>query len=336
MGFVNDLLIKLGWDGTAAKRGMQEAEAEAGKAASKMEKTLNKFTAKQEKYLTKHLLGAFGISALVSGFESMADEAAKINKESAKLGLTVESFQEIAYASKETGRSVEDIVANLQRMPPDVKAAVEAFRAMGTGMDKETVSALARAHENIEQLKTYGTIFGGQLAGGYTKLGELMGRGITRTESYWQHALGNHDYADELMATTLQDPDDETETKRLQTRLTAALTKREARRTAAKEKFEKEFWEGWDETGEAKAKFEQEFWEGWDEVGDQMARRKEAIDKARQGTPFRAETMPGSLANIGGFYGGADPAVLNLLNQQLEVMQRMAEVVTGDAPRLTG
>lgn len=311
MGLISELLVKLGWDGTAFKRGLAETQVELDKRTSKIQKQLNDFTTKQAKSLGKGLLGGVSVYGAVRGFEAMAEAAAQITKESQKLGVSTEQFQAIAFAAKETGMSVEDIAQNLKDLPPNVRAAMEAFRGMA--IDADTVSGLTRADKNITRFKQYGFKSAGALAGAYNWAGETVGKGITNAWAYIQKALGNEDYAAELSATTLADPRDEEEIQRRQMRL---FSKRQKRSLEDADQGRV--------VGKFSTMLDYELLMGQKKKQDTLS----AIIRQQN---FTGVNTQDNLNKIGGFNGGSDrEALMNIYQRQIDLLERIAKALETD------
>lgn len=169
MGMISDLIVRLGWDGTAYKKGLNQAEHEAQKSASRITANLDKFVAANRSRVMGGFVGAFGVGGIFSGFKNAAENAARISRESGRLGVSVTAFQEIEHASRETGMSVEEIVKNMRNLPEHVRDSISEFRRLGLGISETNVNTLTRAQRNIDYAKDTVTAALGPIAGALAK-----------------------------------------------------------------------------------------------------------------------------------------------------------------------
>jgi hypothetical protein len=130
--------------------------------------------------LKSSIASAFGIAALTSFARSTVQVVSQIADMSKQLGISAESMQELEYAAKLSGSSIEAIAtafkalskARAEAMQDSKSKAAQAFSAMGIGPDELKANSLEQTFKRVaEVFKT--TNFG---ADELTVVSEILGR----------------------------------------------------------------------------------------------------------------------------------------------------------------
>ena len=121
------LIAKLGLDGTNFESGLKRSQSMAQGVGMG---------------ITKTLAGMFAVEKIVEFGLSIVDAAGKINDLSARLGVSAEFLQEMQYAAKQSGASIDDVagavekvsIARMKALTGDQKT-IENFKKMGVSME---------------------------------------------------------------------------------------------------------------------------------------------------------------------------------------------------------
>lgn len=292
--YVTELLVRLGWDGSAAKRGMAAAEVDARQRAQRIEKQLEPLS----KRIGGQLLGGLGIMQGIRAFERIAEESAKISRESGKLGVTVERYQALQRVSEEFGMTVEDLNSNFAQLPQHIRDSVLEYEKFSRS--EANVSALSETHRSLQASKAWLAKAAGLLAGAVNKAGVWTGREMTRRWGIFQKLRGNKNYGEELLVASFADPADAERINRLEGALAA-------KQAASKDGVVGPF----------------STWLDY-ERGLRGIKREEAIKKAIEARGNLNITSD-SLAKIGGFNVGSDrQGAMNIVRQQIQLLERIA------------
>jgi len=162
MGLVSDMIVRLGWDGSAYTRGLAHAELEAQRTSQKIERGLNGFVRSQSRFLASRFTRYFGVGMAGYAVRSQMTEVQRIVDSAGKIGRTAEEFQALEYAASRTGLSVDYLNDRMDALPESARKAVEEFKKLGLAIPNGTAGQIAQANRQIGQaggwLKTLFTI----------------------------------------------------------------------------------------------------------------------------------------------------------------------------------
>lgn len=164
-----DLKGKIQLDGSQWNSGLDQAKRKA-----------DKWSAETAGMIKGRLVSAFAVGAILSNMDAIFNKAATIRDESAKIGVDPETFQELDYAARQSGASIDDVGRAVKRLATAQQDAIrgsekqaEAFARYGL-----TVDMLKRAApEKLLALIAEQTQKGVNATQELADLQTLMGRG---------------------------------------------------------------------------------------------------------------------------------------------------------------
>jgi hypothetical protein len=115
--------------------------------------------------ITKTLAGMFAVEKIFEFGISIVDAAGKINDLSARLGVSAEFLQEMEYAAKQSGASIDDVAGAVEKL------SISRMKALAG--DKTSIENLKKMGFSMQQIKDFG---GGE--GLFKGIGKLFESGI--------------------------------------------------------------------------------------------------------------------------------------------------------------
>jgi len=144
------LIAKLGLDGTNFESGLKRSQSMAQGVGMG---------------ITKTLAGMFAVEKIVEFGLSIVDAAGKINDLSARLGVSAEFLQEMEYAAKQSGASIDDVAGAVEKL------SIARMKALSG--DKRSIELLQQLGFSIQKVKE---MSGGE--GLFMEIGKLFESGI--------------------------------------------------------------------------------------------------------------------------------------------------------------
>jgi hypothetical protein len=144
------LIAKLGLDGTNFESGLKKSQSMAKGVA---------------KEVTGTLAAMFAVDKIAQFGLSIVDAAGQINDLSTRLGVSAEFLQEMQFAAKQSGASIEDVASAVEKL------SVARMKALSD--DKRSVELLQQMGISMQQVKESG---GGE--GLFMEIGKLFESGI--------------------------------------------------------------------------------------------------------------------------------------------------------------
>jgi len=140
-----DLLLKLGGFKQGANQAQREVDNLSRNINSKVKGISNTFSGLGKAFAAVGV--GFSVAGIISGLTSAASKAIEfgdeMEKASAKTGVTVESFSELAYAAKQTDVPLEALSTSFKKMQVAIsqagsgsKQALATFQALGVNFDE--------------------------------------------------------------------------------------------------------------------------------------------------------------------------------------------------------
>ena len=195
-----DLFATLSLDSSGYTEGLAEAEAQGedfGTSLSTGLATAARVGAVAIAATTTAVVAASG--AFVNGVASVAEYADHIDKQSQKMNMSAEAFQEWDFIMQHNGTTIDQMQASIKTLSAAVESGSDAFTELGMTQEEvasmsgeELFSATITALQGIED-ETTRTYLAGQLLGrGATELGPLLNMTAEETEEMRQqvHELG--------------------------------------------------------------------------------------------------------------------------------------------------
>lgn len=184
---VFDLVAKLSLDQTEYESGLSNASTTASNFGSGL-KTAMGVGAVAVAGVTTAVVGV--TSAFSSGISSVADYTDHIDKQSQKMNLSAESYQEWSAVMEHSGTTIDSMQSSMKTLASAVETGNDAFEQLGlsqeelSSMDNEEIfSSTITALQNVDD-ETERTYLASQLLGkGATELGALLNTSAEDTQA---------------------------------------------------------------------------------------------------------------------------------------------------------
>ncbi len=203
---VFEIFAKIGLDQTDYEKGLADAESKGSKFGAGLKAGAGVAAGAIAATAAATIAGG---KAFVAGVSNLAAYGNEIDKNSQKLNMSRESYQEWSFIMEHAGTSIEGMKMSMKTLANAAETGKDSFERLGISQEQiasmsqeELFGATISALQNVES-ETERTYLAGQLLGrGATELGPLLNMSAEELENMRQQA---HDLGGVLSDETIKD-----------------------------------------------------------------------------------------------------------------------------------